>query len=50
MKVPEKPPKVQDILKNYKENIFKIVENPSVKKFINKCNTDYVHWDNIRNC
>ena len=48
MKVPEKPPKVQDILKNYEENIFKIVENPSVKKFINKCNTDYVHWDQLR--
>ncbi|MBW2974650.1 Fic family protein [Candidatus Woesearchaeota archaeon] len=48
MKIPEKPPKVRDILKNYETNIFKIVRDSSVREFINKCNADYVPWDKLR--
>ncbi|MCK4669819.1 MAG: Fic family protein [Nanoarchaeota archaeon] len=36
------------MLKDYNGNIFKIVENLAVQKFINKCNADYVHWDQLR--
>ncbi len=48
MKIPEKPPKIRDILKNYEGNIFKIIEESSVNTFINKCNSKYIHWDQLR--
>ncbi|MBT5021409.1 Fic family protein [Candidatus Woesearchaeota archaeon] len=48
MKVPKKPPELQEVLKNNKEHIFDIVENSAVKKFMNKCNAEYIHWDQLR--
>jgi Fic family protein len=48
MKVPEKPPKIQEVLKGMQEGIFKLIENPKINRFIAKCNRVYVHWDQLR--
>ena len=48
MKIPEKPPKVQEVLKEMQEGVFKLIEDPKIGKFIAKCNKEYVHWDQLR--
>lgn len=48
MKVPEKPPKVPEILTALNENIFKLTERPDISKFIDNCNMEYLHWDQLK--
>ena len=40
MKIPEKPPKVQEVLKEMQEGVFKLIEDPKIGKFIAKCNKE----------
>jgi len=48
MKVPNKPPKVTEILSKSKEKILQLLEKPNIAKFITKCHKEYVHWDQLR--
>lgn len=48
MKIPEKPPKVQEVLKEMQEGVFKLIKDPKMGEFIAKCNKEYIHWDQLR--
>ena len=48
MKIPKKPKKVTDILKQDRDKIFKLLERPAIREIISKYNKEYIHWDKLR--
>lgn len=48
MKVPQKPPKHNELLKKHHRSIFSLLEETKIRDFIPKCNKEYVHWDQLR--
>jgi len=48
MNIPEKPENWQKTLNEHKEDIFKLISDKEVFKFILECNNDYVAWDKLR--
>lgn len=48
LKIPEKAPNWQSILKKDFSKIFKLSENPLIKALIEKTDTHYYYWDKVR--
>ena len=47
MKLPQVPPKI-DALGKKSNAALLLLKDDSIRKFVNKCNKEYVHWDELR--
>jgi len=48
MEIPEKPEHWRKILSENNEDIFELIKDKEVFKFIIECNNEYLHWDKLR--
>jgi Fic family protein len=48
MKMPQKPKDFNSLFKENNREILNLLENKEVMKFVEKCNHEYLHWDELR--
>jgi len=48
MKIPQKPPKFQELLKKESDKIAGLLANKRFMGFVKKCNSEYIPWDKLR--